>query len=190
MAHSTTLGHALGTFGSWVFSAACLAGSIIYFEELRGVGRWVLGVPAIEQQARVQTDAPADDGPKSTPSGVVELIADRRGHFMTPAQINGRTVDVLVDTGATNVALTWEDAEAAGIYVRPSDFTHRAQTANGVSRIAPVMIDSISIGSITVRNVQGAVAERGKLHETLLGMTFLNRLSKAQMSRGRLLLEE
>lgn len=192
MAQSSPLGYALGTAGSWLFVAACCAGSVIYFNDLRAVGRWMLGVPGIEQEvADLAARTRQVSDPSATSSGSsVELQADSRGHFSVTAEVNGSSIGVLVDTGATNVALTWEDAERAGIYVRPQDFTHRANTANGVARIAPVMIDSISIGGITVRNVQGSVAERGKLNETLLGMTFLGRLSKAQMSRGRLLLEE
>lgn len=64
------------------------------------------------------------------------------------------------------------------------------QTANGVARVAAVTIDTLSIDDITVRNVRAAVAERGKLGTTLLGMSFLSRLSKAEMSRGVLLLQE
>jgi aspartyl protease family protein len=194
MAQSSTLGHALGTAASWLFAGVCMVGSVVYFDELRAAGRSLLGVQAIERENQDMA-ARAEElrekaGVASMPGGSVELLVDNRGHYQATAQINGSSVEVLVDTGATNVALTYEDAERAGIYVRPQDFTHRANTANGVSRIAPVMIDSISIGSITVRNVRGAVAERGKLQETLLGMAFLGRLSRAEMSRGRLLLQE
>ena len=112
------------------------------------------------------------------------------GHFHADAEINGRSVQVLVDTGATMVALTYEDAERAGIYVKDSDFTQRVSTANGVGRVAPVMVDRISIGDVTVRNVRGAVVERGMLASTLLGMTFLGRLSRAEMRSGILVIEE
>ncbi|MFN0219581.1 MAG: TIGR02281 family clan AA aspartic protease [Hyphomicrobium sp.] len=118
------------------------------------------------------------------------LRAGDHGHFEADAEINGRNVDVMVDTGATLVALTYEDAERAGIRLRPADFTHQVATANGVAKIAPVTIDSVSVGSITVRNVQGAVSERGKLHQTLLGMSFLGRLSRVDMRAGMLELHQ
>lgn len=121
-----------------------------------------------------------------TRSADVTLRAGDHGHFEADAEINGRAVGVMVDTGATMVALTFEDAERAGIFLRPADFTHQVGTANGVAKVAPVTIDSISIGPITVRNVQGAVTERGKLHQTLLGMSFLGRLSRVDM-RSRML---
>ncbi len=120
----------------------------------------------------------------------VTLRAGGHGHFEADAEINGRPIDVMVDTGATIVALTHEDAERAGIYLRPSDYTHQVATANGIAKIAPVMIDSISIGSITVRQVQGAVSERGKLHQTLLGMSFLGRLSRVDMRSNTLELQQ
>jgi aspartyl protease family protein len=120
----------------------------------------------------------------------VELKADSRGHFQTSASINGRSVDVLVDTGATLVALSYEDAERAGIFVRPSDFSSRVSTANGVARVARVTLDTVEIGDIRVRNVAGVVTERGAMRGTLLGMSFLGKLSKVQIERGRLLLSE
>ena len=96
----------------------------------------------------------------------------------------------MVDTGASIVALSYEDARASGIYVRDSDFTHRVSTANGLARVAPVTIDRISIGDITVRDVAGAVMEAGKLGTTLLGMSFLGRLQRVDMRSGMLVLQE
>lgn len=78
----------------------------------------------------------------------------------------------------------------SGIVVKPSDFTHTAQTANGTARVAPVTIPRISIGDITVRNVAGVVSERGASERTLLGMSFLGRLSRVEMRGGTLVLQE
>jgi len=128
--------------------------------------------------------APAGD------PGTVSVTAGDYGHFQTQAEINGRDIDVMVDTGATMVALTYEDAARAGIFVNPSDFTHLAQTANGTARVAPIMISRISIGDISVRNVQAVVSERGASERTLLGMSFLGRLSRVEMRSGTLVLQE
>lgn len=122
--------------------------------------------------------------------GTVTLPAGDYGHFRAEADINGRDIDVMVDTGASLVALTYEDARRAGIVVKPSDFTHTAQTANGIARVAPVTIPRISIGDITVRNVAGVVSERGASERTLLGMSFLGRLSRVEMRGGTLVLQE
>lgn len=196
MATSSTLGNAASILGGWIFAGICVVGSIVYFDELRAVGRTMLGVPDPAQMAAQPPAArqPAEEEnaavTRSRGSGAVELRADRLGHFVTTAQVNGSSIEVMVDTGASIVALTWEDAERAGIFVRPSDFTHRVNTANGIARVAPVTINTISIGDITVRNVRGAVSEPGKLGGTLLGMTFLDRLSRAELRRGTLVLEE
>lgn len=123
-------------------------------------------------------------------AGTVSLPAGAYGHFEAEAEINGRTIDVMVDTGASLVALTYDDARRLGIYVKPSDFTHIAQTANGTARVAPVTISRISIGDITVRNVPAVVSERGKSERTLLGMSFLGRLSRVEMRGGTLVLQE
>lgn len=120
----------------------------------------------------------------------VELRAGNHGHFHARARINGRQIETLVDTGASIVALTWEDATSAGIHVRNSDFTHRVSTANGVARVAIVTLDSVSVEDIEVRNVRAAVAEPGKLTTTLLGMSFLGQLSRAEMRRGTLILQD
>ena len=96
----------------------------------------------------------------------------------------------MIDTGATMVALSYEDAEAAGFRLSDSDFTRAVSTANGVARVAPVTLDRVSIGNITVRDVPAAVAERGRLKTSLLGMSFLGRLSRFDMRSGRLVMQE
>ncbi len=121
---------------------------------------------------------------------MVEIAAARNGHFFTEAEIDGRPINIMVDTGATMVALSYEDAERAGIYVNASDFTHSVSTANGRARIAPVMLQSVSIGDITVRDVPAAVSEPGRLRTSLLGMSFLGRLSRFDMRSGLLVLQD
>ena len=137
-------------------------------------------------------DGADEDKPKARRPdyGDIEIAADDSGHFQTEAEINGSRVDVLVDTGATLVALTYDDAQRAGVYLSPSDFTHEVRTANGTAKVDPVDLRSITIGDITVRNVRGAVTEPGKLHKTLLGMSFLSRLSRVEMRDQALVLHE
>lgn len=124
------------------------------------------------------------------PSGTVSIAAGAYGHFLTQAEIDGRSIDVMVDTGASLVALTYEDAETIGLFIKPSDFTSLAQTANGSTRVAPVTISRISIGDITVRNVPAVVSARGASERTLLGMSFLKRLTRVEMRPGMLVLQE
>lgn len=88
------------------------------------------------------------------------------------------------------VALSFEDAERAGVFVRQSDYTGRVRTANGVARIAPVVLERVSIGNIELRDVEAAVSEPGRLGTTLLGMTFIGRLGRAEMRGSTLILQE
>ena len=143
----------------------------------------------LTEQAAAEADNDANPGPSNS-GGDVELTANSGGHFETAADVNGNEIDVMVDTGATLVALTYEDAERAGLHLKSSDFTQGVRTANGTAKVAPVTLSSITIGDITVRNVKGAVAEQGKLHKTLLGMSFLGRLSRVEMRANSLVLHE
>lgn len=166
--------------------------AVLNFKTISSYARQAAGLPADgaviaavpKAGGRVQT---GDAGSKGR---VIELKAGAHGHFVTEAEINGRRISLMVDTGASIVALTYEDAARAGIQPRDSDFTQRVSTANGIARVAPVMLDRISIGDVMVRNVEAAIAEPGKLQTTLLGNSFLGRLSRYEMRSGRLVLEE
>ena len=84
------------------------------------------------------------------------------------------------------VALSYEDAERAGIYVRDSDFTQRVSTANGIARVAPVTLDRVSIGDITVRNVPAAVTRAGQASRPRCSACrFLGRLQRFDMRSRR-----
>jgi aspartyl protease family protein len=137
-------------------------------------------------------EAPETDqgATRAGPPGAVSIAAGDYGHFQTEVEINGRSVDVMVDTGASLVALSYDDAMRLGLYVKPSDFTGLAQTANGSARVAPVTLARVSIGDITVRNVPAVVSARGASERTLLGMSFLKRLSRVEMRDGMLVLQE
>ncbi len=177
----------LGELASWTAAAAILVAGVIHYDTLRaGLGD-VLGLADAPPVAAAREPSTASASAKS---GTEELKAFADGHYYARAEINGRPIDVMVDTGASMVALTYEDAERAGLRLKPSDFTNQVSTANGVAAVAPVILDRVSIGRITVRNVRAAVCERGRLEKTLLGMSFLSRLERVGISQGRLVLVE
>jgi aspartyl protease family protein len=184
----------LQTIAVWVL----VAGSAVLIVFGVDEAFWVEGEMQPRQEETVATgrltpEGPADDEGEEAPeapAATVVIDAGPSGHFFTTADVNGTSVKVMVDTGATTVALTWEDAEKAGIRVRPSDFTGRVRTANGTAGVAPVTIDHITIGAITLYDVEATVSEKGRLATTLLGMTFLSRLARFEISRGRLALEQ
>jgi aspartyl protease family protein len=116
------------------------------------------------------------------------IEADPRGHFLTKAVVNGRSIEVMVDTGATVVAINAATARRLGIFLTRRDFTIPISTANGAISAAPVKLAEVKLGGISVRNVDAAVLPGEVLPVNLLGMSFLKRLSKFELSGGRLLL--
>lgn len=126
--------------------------------------------------------------PARPTGGTVVLKAAENGHFYTATRINGRPVDIMVDTGASVVALTYEDARRVGIRPARSEFRSPMRTANGTAYAARVTLREVRIGSIRLGDVRGVVMPRGKLGVSLLGMSFLNRLSRADVRSGTLIL--
>jgi aspartyl protease family protein len=176
---------------SWGVVAVVAVAAISHFETLKTGAEQMLGLPTASEvaEARRTVRTPPATKPVNRDS-VVEIEAERNGHFNIEADINGRSIPVMIDTGATMVVLSFEDAERAGLLLSDKDFTRSVSTANGVARVAPVTLDRVSIGNITVRDVPAAVAESGRLRTSLLGMTFLSRLSRFDMRSGRLVLQE
>ncbi len=132
----------------------------------------------------------ADGIPELRLMSATEIKADRSGHFVTKASINGSDITVLVDTGATSVALSFEDAEDAGLRPAHLDYNVPVSTANGVTRAARVMIDTIEVGGVEVDDVDGMVLPEGALRGTLLGMSFLGRLESFRIEDGVLYLKD
>lgn len=120
----------------------------------------------------------------------VTLEAGRGGHFAAQARINNRWIDVMVDTGATTVAIPYEEAVRLGIQPANSDFTVATNTANGIKYYAPVTLREVRIGGIRLHDVDGLVSPRGALSVTLLGMSFLGRLSGVNMRDGQLVMSQ
>lgn len=115
---------------------------------------------------------------------------DSRGHFMTQARMNGRNVEVLVDTGATSVAINRSTARRLGIHLNASDFKYTVNTANGQTKAASAVIDRVAIGRVEVRNVRAAVLDDKALSGTLLGMTFLKELRGFEVKNRELILTQ
>jgi aspartyl protease family protein len=105
----------------------------------------------------------------------IVLAADGRGHFITLGQINGKSVQFLVDTGASAVSISATFAASAGIDFRKGQRA-LSQTANGVVPVYRVMLDSVTVGDVTLYQVEAMVHEGTSLDVALLGMTFLNRM--------------
>jgi len=129
--------------------------------------------------AKTVTVSPADDPGPPMP---VETKLERapNGHFYADGNINGQPVRLVVDTGASMVALTIADARRIGVPFSPYDFGVIGTGASGAVRGAPVVLDSVEIGGKEVHGVRGAVVEG--LDVSLLGQTYLERIGSVQMS--------
>jgi aspartyl protease family protein len=120
----------------------------------------------------------------------VTIEARRDGHFYVEADINFRPVSLMVDTGASVVALRESDAAAAGIRLHPSDFQHPVQTANGETRAAEAQLESVAVGDIEVEGVRALIIPDAQLAISLLGASFLNRLARFEVAEGTLIFEK
>lgn len=147
----------------------------------RVAGELLPGTPMI----RPDTGTAAPDSRQ----GVVYLRAGQRGHFHADAAVNGTHVRFLVDTGASIIALSAFDAQRLGIDFDDLRFNIPIQTANGTNYAARHMLDEVTIGSITRRNVQSVIIREG-LTDSLLGMSFLNRIGSFEMGDGVLILRD
>jgi aspartyl protease family protein len=149
------------------------------------------------RHASVQAAVPeASDETSATPatqkndgSRQVEIRAERDGHFYVDANINLRPVRLMVDTGATVVALRASDAAAAGIRVRDADFVNPVQTANGTTNAAEALLESIAVSDIELHNVRALVVPDDRLAVSLLGGSFLHGLRRFEVADGTLVFE-
>jgi aspartyl protease family protein len=119
----------------------------------------------------------------------VEVARTGAGDFAIAADVNGARVHMVLDTGASSVVLTQEDAKAAGLPIALLDYTVSIDTANGRTRAAPVTLDHIAVGGLDERAVDALVVQPGQLQTSLLGMSFLNRLQSWQVVGDRLVLK-
>jgi aspartyl protease family protein len=125
----------------------------------------------------------------STGEGVtVQVARARGGDFSVQAQVNGASVNMLVDTGASSVVLTQEAAKAANLPLDLLKYDVLVETASGRTRAASVVLDRVSVGGIVERRVPALISAPGDLKTSLLGMTFLNRLQSFEVSGGRLMM--
>lgn len=145
--------------------AAAVASSLtaIWWMDQAGLrGRAEAAVP-------VAVHAPAHGAP-------AQVLKAADGHYWAEADIDGRAVRVMVDTGASVVALTRDDAARLGMDLKPADFSGTVITASGPVRAAPVRLKAVAVAGARVDEVEALVVEQGLPH-SLLGMSYLGRLS-------------
>jgi aspartyl protease family protein len=119
-------------------------------------------------------------------NGKLELQVADDGHFYAELQVNGTPVTFLIDTGASDIVLSRQDAAHAGIDLASLSFWDQAETANGTVASAPVTLDSLTLGPWRDQDIAASV-NGGDMRDSLLGMAYLRRFQLAT-SDGRLTL--
>lgn len=131
---------------------------------------------------------PAEARPQAASSTAASITKSSDGHYWAQADVNGSAVKFLVDTGATAVALSPNDARRLGFAPDGLTYTYTVMTANGEARAAKVRLTSVAVGGARVEDVDAFVIEKG-LDTSLLGMTYLGRLSEWKATPDSLILK-
>lgn len=127
-------------------------------------------------------DAPASvggGGGAGASGNRVVLTAGNGGHFFTLGQINGKSTQMVVDTGATSVSISMSEAQRMGIDFKSGQMIQMS-TANGVIPGWLIKLGSVRVGDVSVHGVD-AVVSSGSMPYVLLGNSFLTRF---QMTRA------
>jgi aspartyl protease family protein len=145
------------------------------------------GPPLSPNDAAPQSNVPAVTVLRPATTHGRVYPAGPNGHFVLSAEVNGAPVRFLVDTGASLVFLTPDDARTAGFDPRGLDYTQLVDTGNGAVRAAPVVLREVRIDDLSLDNVRAAVLDN--LGRSVLGMSFLDRLKGFEMREGSLTLD-
>lgn len=137
-------------------------------------------------QGRVHGGGGSASAVRSSSSGV-ELERAGDSHFYADTEIDGTNIHMMVDSGASIVALTRRDAEAIGIDVDRLPVSGSASTAGGVVPTRSVMLDSVEIDGIEVRGVEAAVID-ADMGVSLLGQSFLSKLDAVTIEGDKMTL--
>lgn len=182
-----------------IFTGGCASLPMLVELNPQAVERWYALIVADKPQSPEPTVAkevtaspsPAPKAPGEPLAGRKVMVrSDSRGHFVAEFKLNGRATKAMVDTGATLVALNRSTARRIGIPLSNTDFKYDVQTANGTTKAASATIGRMQIGRISVEDIEALVLEDKALDSVLVGMSFLNRLSKFQVESGALVLQQ
>jgi aspartyl protease family protein len=173
--------HVIRSMLLWALIIFVVAGLYASRDQLAGFAGRLVGalVPGVPVSGRLAGEANAD-------SVVISRAGD--GHFAVRAMVDGVATTMLIDTGASFVTLSQGDAARVGIDPAALSYSVPIRTANGTMQAANVMLASLAIGGIEQRNVRALVAPPGSLGQSLLGMSFLDRLHGYAISGDRLVL--
>ncbi len=171
-----------------LFFASALVG-VLFVGFSQFTKRLPLEREAQQTPSQLAVAPPDSQEPTIETSGSSEMMvrASADGHFYVDAQVNGTSVEFMVDTGASTVFLSPADANRIGLNLQDSDYDGIARTPNGEIAVAGVMLDRIRVGQIEFYDVAAATT-RAAARTSLLGMTFLSRLDSYEVQGEKLYL--
>ena len=157
-------------------------------QALRIAVAWGLIFLGIMAGYGIWTDLRTDIAPRQmvTETGTLEVPRAPDGHYYLTLQVNGRSVQFMADTGASNVVLSKSDAESLGIDPASLAYLGEAMTANGRVRTARVRLPEVTLGPFTDRDLPAYVTE-GDMDISLLGMEYLGRY-RIEIADGQMIL--
>ena len=156
----------------------------------RHAGSWILIFAVVIVAAALWDDIRSDVPQQAvvTDAGAIAIPRAGDGHYYLTAEVDGERVRFMVDTGATDIVLSRDDAARVGIDTRDLVFSGRAGTANGEVRTALVWFETFEVGPLLDRDVRAQV-NSGEMGVSLLGMDYLRRFARIEISGDRLILE-
>ena len=166
-------GHVLRYAAIWIAVAVAVLGAYSFRYDAARLGERLLG-ELVPHRGIVR-------------DGVVTVRAGQGGHFVVETEVNGIAIRFLVDTGASDVILSPADAARLGFNLSDLRYIRTYRTANGIVQGAPVRLDRVAVGSIALTNVRASV-NGAPMRRSLLGMSFLSRLSGYEVRDDRLTL--
>lgn len=181
LASQRNLGESIRNLGLWALIIVVLSSIYVFKDDAQNfASRLTAGL--IPGRSATVVDA---SGRRSA-----ILYMGQNGHYQADATINGISIPMMIDTGATTIALSYEDADRLGLNPGSLNFTGTVMTANGPARTAYVRLPEIEVGGIRRTNIAAGIAERGKLGGSLLGMNFLSSLKSFSFSGNEMTLQD
>lgn len=150
-----------------------------------GAAQALAGFDPAKRTPELRAASAVADMPLASQAASIAKSGD--GHYWAEADVNGSRVRFLVDTGASAVALTIADAKRLGFEPEKLSYDYKVATASGPARAAAVKLGRVSVAGAAISDVDALVIERG-LDTSLLGMTYLGRLSRFEATRTVLIL--
>lgn len=172
---------------------AVLIGSVLMsrtglWKTLRQLATWLLIIAGVAFAAALWSDIRKNSAPAKKlllQDGAILIPKQADGHFHVTLNVNGIKIPFLIDTGATTVILSQKDAQKLGFDTNKLAFWDSANTANGEVKLAPVRLATVALERHVDRNI-AAYVNAGKLSVSLLGMSYLSKFSRLEITQDHI----